>query len=75
MNSIQSLNITLQKSDVKEVELKLIKEIKEIEINLKLEIEDVRKEIKEIKFVILKQQFIFQITQRVIIAIFYKLFK
>jgi len=37
------------KSDVKEVELKLTKEIKEIEANLKLEIEDVRKEIKEIE--------------------------
>jgi len=60
---------------VKEVELKLTKEIKEIEVNLKLEIEDVRKEIKETKFVMLKWQFIFWITQRVIIAIFYKLFK
>jgi len=75
------------KSDVKEVELKLTKEIKEIEANLKLEIESVRKEIKELdlkftkeiketKFIMLKWQFIFWITQMsAIIAIFYKLFK
>ena len=53
------------KSDVKETELKLTKEI-----------ESTRKEIKEAKFVMLKWQFIFWVTQiGAIIAIFYKLVK
>ena len=53
------------KSDVKETELKLTKEI-----------ENTRKEIKEAKFIMLKWQFIFWVTQiGAIIAIFYKLVK
>ena len=53
------------KSDVKELELKLTKEI-----------ENTRKEIKEVKFSMLKWQFIFWITQMgAILAIIYKFIK
>ena len=66
---------------IKEVELKLTKqientkkEIKEVELKLTKQIEDTRKEIKETKFVMLKWQFLFWISQlSAIIAIFYKL--
>jgi ubiquitin C-terminal hydrolase len=62
------------KGDVRETELRLIKEIKELdikaekerkEIELKLtkEIEKVRNEIKDTKFTMLKWQFIFWATQ------------
>jgi uncharacterized membrane protein len=76
------------KSDVAEVELKIEKvrgEIKEVELKLTKEIEKVRgeikevelrlsKEIKETKFTMLKWQFIFWISQIAVIAgIGYKL--
>jgi uncharacterized membrane protein len=76
------------KSDVAEVELKIEKvrsEIKETELKLTKEIEEVRSEIKEVeirlsreiketKFTMLKWQFIFWISQIAVIAgIGYKL--
>ena len=64
------------RKEIKELDLKLTKEIKEIEAGLTKEIENTRKEIKESKFVMLKWQFIFWVTQiGAIIAIFYKLVK
>jgi len=62
--------------EIKELDLKLTKEIKQVEAELTKEIENTRKEIKESKFVMLKWQFIFWVTQiGAIIAIFYKLIK
>ena len=55
------------KSNVKETELRLTKEIKEVEAKL-------TKEIKEVKFSMLKWQFIFWVTQMAaILAIIYKI--
>ena len=64
------------RKEIKELDLKLTKEIKQVEAELTKEIENTRKEIKESKFVMLKWQFIFWVTQiGAIIAIFYKLIK
>jgi len=79
---IKELDLKLTK-EIKEIEAGLTKEIentrkeiKEIEAGLTKEIENTRKEIKETKFVMLKWQFIFWVTQiGAIIAIFYKLIK
>ncbi len=62
--------------EIKELDLKLTKEIKELDLKLTKKIENTRKEIKEAKFIMLKWQFIFWVTQiGAIIAIFYKLVK
>jgi len=72
---IKELDLKLTK-EIKEVDAKLTKEIKELDLKLTKEIESTRKEIKEAKFVMLKWQFIFWVTQiGAIIAIFYKLVK
>ena len=64
------------RKEIKELDLKLTKEIKEADAKLTKEIENTKKEIKEAKFIVLKWQFIFWITQiGAIIAIFYKLVK
>lgn len=75
------------KADVKETELKLVKEIedtrkeiKEVEAKLTKDIKELElkltKDIKEVKFTTLKWQFIFWITQMgAILAIIYKLIR
>ena len=64
---IKQIEANLQK-EIKEIELKLSKEIKELDLKLS-------KEIKETRFIMLKWQFVFWISQMAaIIAILYKLF-
>jgi seryl-tRNA synthetase len=66
------------RKETKEIEAKLSKEIKELDMKLSKEIKEVElkltKEIENAKFIMLKWQFVFWISQMAaIIAIFYKL--
>ena len=62
------------KKEIKELDIKPGKERKEIELKLTKEIEKVRNEIKDTKFTMLKWQFIFWLSQIVVISgIGYKL--
>ena len=80
-----SKEIEQTRKEIKEIEANLQKEIKEVELKLSKEIEQTRKEIKELdlklskeiketKFIMLKWQFVFWISQMAaIIAILYKI--
>ena len=66
------------RKEIKEIEFKLSNEIKEVELKLSKEIKEVElklsNEIKETKFIMLKWQFIFWLSQIVVISgIGYKL--
>ena len=72
------LEIEEVRKETKEIEAKLSREIKELDMKLSKEIKEVElkltKEIENAKFIMLKWQFVFWISQMAaIIAIFYKL--